>query len=93
MSDRIKIWLYALGSLVVFGLVAYLAFNLLIFLIPILIVIYIVFKIKSYLEGKKRTNSTINSKTQHKASYDSRIENIDNSNGEVIDVDYEDVNK
>ena len=93
MSDRIKTWLYALGSLVVIGVVAYLAFNLLIYLIPVLVVIYIIFKIKNYIEGKKRTNSTINNTTQYKSSYDSKIEDVDSSNGEVIDVDYEDVNK
>lgn len=93
MSDRIKSWIYILCSIVVIGVVGYLAINLLFYLIPVLIVIYIFFKIKGYIDKKKGTNSTINYTSEYKSSYDKKIDDIDNSNNEVIDVDYEEVNK
>ena len=93
MNDRIKTWLYILTSILVVGVVGYLAINLLIFLIPVLVVIYIIFKIKGYVSKKSKPNSKINYEEKHKSSYDSKIDSIDNSHTEVIDVEYEDVNK
>ncbi|MDV4152304.1 hypothetical protein R0131_15875 [Clostridium sp. AL.422] len=93
MNDRIKTWIYIICSILVIGIVGYLALNLLIFLIPVLIVIFIIFKIKGYIDGKKRTKSANNSTYQYKSYNDNKVESIDNSNSEVIDVDYEDVDK
>lgn len=93
MNDKIKTWLYILSSILVIGVVGYLAFQLLLFLIPVIIVLYIVFKIKGYIDRKNRTNSTGKDTYEYTPSYDNKIDDIDEPVGEVIDVDYEDVNK
>jgi len=93
MNDKIKTWLYIVASILVIGVVGYLAISLLIYLIPVLVVIYIIFKIKGYIGRRKGTSSKREYKTQYKTTYDTKIDDADNSYGEVIDVEYEDVNK
>ena len=93
MNDRIKTWLYLIISISVIGIVGYLAINLLIYLIPVLVVIYIIFKINGYIKRKTRPNSTTDYTSNYKSSYDIKAENVDTFNSEVIDVDYEDVKK
>ncbi len=93
MNDKIKTWLYIVSSILVIGIVGYLAISLLIYLIPVLVVIFIIFKIKGYIDRKKGNSSNNEYETKYKPTYDSKISDIDNSNGEVIDVEYEDVNK
>lgn len=92
MNDKIKTWLYIAISIIVIGVVGYLAINLLIFLIPVIIVLFIIFKVKEYIDRKKSTNSTVSYTSEYKSSFDNKRDDID-STGEVIDVDYEDVNK
>lgn len=93
MNNQIKTWLYIISTILVVAIVGVLAIKLLWFLLPVIIVLYIIFKIKGYIDRKNNTNSTVNYKSEYKASYDNKIDDIDDSNGEVIDVDYEDVNK
>lgn len=93
MNDKIKTWLYIMSTILVIGIVGYLAFKLLILFIPVIIVLYIIFKIKGYIDRKNSTNSTVNETYEYTSSYDNKIDDIDESAGEVIDVDYEDVNK
>ena len=58
------------------------------------ILLYIIFKIKGYIDRKNKKNRTINYTAEYKESYNrDNIENIDDSIVEVIDVDYEDVDK
>lgn len=90
MSNQIKTWLYIISTILVVAIVGVLAIKLLWFLLPVIIILYIIFKIKGYIDRKKSSNSTVN---YTKSSYDNKIDDIDNSNAEVIDVDYEDVNK
>lgn len=90
MNNQIKTWLYIISTVLVVAIVGVLAIKLLWFLLPVIVILYIIFKIKGYIDRKKRTNSTVN---YTKSSYDNKIDDIDNSNAEVIDVDYEDVNK
>ena len=42
MSDNIKNWLYILGTILVTGMVVTLAFKILWFLLPIIIVLYVI---------------------------------------------------
>lgn len=91
MSDNIKNWLYILGTILVIGMVGVLAFKILWFLLPIIIILYIIFKVKGYFERKNKTSSSVNYTSEYKSYYTN--EDIDDSVGKVIDVDYEDVNK
>lgn len=93
MNDKIKTWLYIVGSILVIGIVGYLAISLLVYLIPVLVVIYIIFKVKGYIDRRKSTNTNSKYTNEYKSNYDSKISDIDNTIGEVIDVEYEDVNK
>lgn len=93
MNDKIKTWLYIVGSILVIGIVGYLAISLLVYLIPVLVVIYIIFKVKGYIDRRKSTNSNSQYANQYKSTYESKISDMDNTTGEVIDVEYEDVNK
>lgn len=93
MNDKIKTWLYIVSSILVIGVVAYLAISLLIYLIPILLVIFIIFKVKGYIDRRKNSRSNSKYDTQYKPTYESKISDIDSSNAEVIDVEYEDINK
>ena len=94
MNNGIKTWLYIIISILAIGAVGYLAINLLIYLIPVLVVIYIIFKIKGYFERKSNKASRKKDYTfNHKSSYDIKAGNIDNSNPKVIDVDYEEIKK
>lgn len=91
MSDSIKSFLYIIGTILVIGIVGVLAFKLLLLLLPVIIALWVIFKVKNYFGRKNRTNSTTNYTSEYKSSYTN--ERIDDSIGEVIDVDYEDVNK
>lgn len=91
MSVKIKTWLYVICGIILIGTVAYLAFNLLLFLLPIIIVVYVFFKVRSYF--RKDNSSSTNSYTkEYKNSDNDIVSSIDDTTMEVIDVDYEDVN-
>lgn len=91
MSGKIKTWLYIICGVILIGTVAYLAFNLLLLLLPIIIVLYIFFKVRSYFR-KDNSNSTNSYTREYKKSDNDIVSSIDDTNMEVIDVDYEDVN-
>lgn len=94
MSDKIKSWLFIVSAILIIGILGVLAFNILLFLLPILFALYIIFKIKGYVERKSKKNGTINYTSEYKTSYNSEsIGKVDDSIVEVIDVDYEDVDK
>ncbi|WP_288221101.1 hypothetical protein [uncultured Clostridium sp.] len=94
MSDKIKSWLFIVSTILIIGIVGVLAFKILLFLLPILLVIYIIFKIKGYIDRKSEKKRKINYTYEYKTSYNNEsMENVDDSVGEVIDVDYEDVDK
>ncbi|MCF0149452.1 MAG: hypothetical protein HUJ77_13795 [Clostridium sp.] len=93
MNDRIKSLFYIISSILVVGIVGYLAINLLIYLIPVLIAIYVIFKIKGYINGRKSRKSTMNYTYDNKSANNISIDDIYNSDDKVIDVEYEDVKK
>ena len=81
----------------VLGIVVFIAIiKFFIFLLPSIIVIgivgYIVFKCKKAFNNKKRENESYNYYNNNQNSYEES--NIDDSdNGEIIDVDYKEVDK
>ncbi|VYT92325.1 hypothetical protein [Clostridium tertium] len=93
MSDKIKTWLYIVGGILLIGIVAALAFKLLFLLFPVLLVLYLFFKIRNYFR-KDNSSSTGSYTKEYETSYNNDITNgVDDSAGDVIDVDYEDVDK
>lgn len=93
MNYKIRNWLYIICSILIIGVVGYLAINLLLILIPVLVVIYIIFKIKGYFQGKSKESTKKDYTFNNKSYYDTKNEDVDDYNSEVIDVDYEDVKK
>lgn len=94
MSDKIKSWLFIVSTILIIGMIGVLAFKILLFLLPVLLVLYIIFKIKEYIERKNKKNGENNYTSEYKTSYNNeRVGKVDDSVVEVIDVDYEDVNK
>ncbi|MCR1949474.1 MULTISPECIES: hypothetical protein [unclassified Clostridium] len=95
MSSGLKTGLYLVGGVLIIGLVSALAIQLLVWILPFIIVLYIVFKIKGYFDSKRRKKSTNNSYSyETKSNLNNDYSNrVDDSVGEVIDVEYEDLNK
>lgn len=76
------------GVLIFIGIIRFFIY-LLPFIIVIGLVSYIVFKGKMAFAKKKYNNETYNSYNQNQNVYEKS--SIDDSNGEVIDVDYKEV--
>lgn len=95
MSSGLKTGLYLVGGVLIIGLVAALAIQLLVWVLPIILVLYIVFKVKGYFDSKRGKNTaSYNYSSQAKSNFNNDYSNrVDDSVGEVIDVEYEDVNK
>lgn len=94
MSNGLKTGLYIVSAVLIVGLIAVLAVQLLVWLLPIILVLYIFFKIKGYIhnkKGKSSSSTSYSSRAQSNFSNDYSTK-VDDSVGEVIDVEYEDVN-
>ena len=78
------------GVLIFIGIIKFF-----IYLLPFIIVIglvgYIVLKGKKVFRNKEHNNKTYNSYNQNQSVYEES--SIDDSNGEIIDVDYKEVDK
>ncbi len=95
MNSGLKTGLYIVGSFLIIGLVASIAIKLLIWLLPIILVLYVIFKIKEYFSSKigknsSDTNYTSEFNTNFSDEYSTKS---DDSSSEVIDVEYEDISK
>ncbi len=94
MSNGLKTGLYIVSTVLVVGVIAVLAVKLLVWVLPIILGLYIFFKIKGYInnkKGKSSSSTSYNSGAQTNFSNDYSTK-VDDSVGEVIDVEYEDVN-
>lgn len=91
MNSGLKTGLYIIGSFLIIGLVASVAIQLLIWILPIIVVLYVILKISKYFSGKiGRTNYT----SEFDSNFsDENSTKIDDSSNEVIDVEYEDISK
>lgn len=95
MNSGLKTALYIVGSFLIIGLVASVAIQLLIWILPIIVVLYVILKISKYFSGKIGQNSN---NTNYTSEFDSNFNDeystkIDDSSSEVIDVEYEDISK
>ncbi|GAB6167627.1 hypothetical protein JCM1393_00870 [Clostridium carnis] len=93
MSNRFKTGLYIVGGVLIIGLIAVLAIQLLFWALPFIIAIYLFVKIKNMI-SKKKNNSEYNREdlydnTYIKNEYNNSIQ--DDEVNEVIDVDFEDI--
>lgn len=92
MSYKIKTWLYIISGILLIGMVTVLTVNILLALLPFIVALYIFFKIKNYF-ARKKNNSENSYNREYKKTDNSISNNVDDTFGEVIDVDYEDINK
>lgn len=95
MNRDVKKIIYIVIGVSIFIMVAKLFIRLLPWLIAIGGIVYVVSKIKGAAEKKKLNDDSMNG-SKYKDNNDSNIYNSDSddyNNGEVIDVDYEDVDK
>lgn len=93
MKDAMGRILYLLGSIVIFVLIAIFAFNLIRYLVPIILIIYLIYKLYGFIKGKFKKDDDIN--IEYKGyTEEQRHENyseLDEENTEVIDVEYEEI--
>jgi uncharacterized membrane protein len=93
MNGDLKRYIYIVGTvcLVFFAVVIF--FKILPWILLIGIVVYIITKIVRFIKGKreKKDSSKFTASNDNKDTYD--ISSDDYTNGEVIDVEYEDVDK
>ena len=95
MNGQIKKYIYIIGTICIVFLVGKVFLNILPYLILFGLVTYVVTKIVGFIKIKKEK------KDSNKFDLNNRDENVDNYkdstddyiNGEVIDVDYEEVDK
>ena len=91
MNGELKRYIYIIGTvcLVFFAVVIF--FKILPWILLIGIVVYIITKIVRFIKGKreKKDSNKFTASTNNKDTYD--ISSDDYTNGEVIDVEYEDV--
>jgi beta-lactamase regulating signal transducer with metallopeptidase domain len=96
MSNGLKTGLYIVSTVLVVGLITVLAVQLLVWVLPIILGLYIFFKIKGYINNKKgKSSSSTSYNSESKSNYSNNYSTNadDDSVGEVIDVEYQDVNK
>lgn len=93
MSDNFKRFVYTLGTIFIVVLIATLFIRILPWLLLVGAISYIVVKVKGIIATKKSESNS--HETQVKDSYvDQNIYNDPTDyNGEIIDVDYEEVDK
>jgi len=93
MNGDLKRYIYIIGTvcLVFFAVVIF--FKILPWILLIGLVVYIITKIVRFIKGKREKNdsSKFTTSNDNKDTYD--ISSDDYTNGEVIDVEYEDVDK
>ncbi|WP_300382402.1 hypothetical protein [Clostridium sp.] len=87
--------LYLLGSVFIFVLITTFAVRLIVYLLPIIAIIYLIYKLYGFIKRKFKKDDNINIEykeysDEQKGEYDSEI---DDENTEIIDVEYEEIDK
>ena len=95
MKDTMGRILYLLASVCIFVLIAVFAVNLIIYLVPIILGIYIIYKLYGFIKNKfkKDDDMNIEYKDYIKEQREEYYAQSDNENAKVIDVEYEEVKK
>jgi hypothetical protein len=95
MNGQIKKYIYIIGTICVLALAGVIFVKILPFLILVGIVGYGMVKITSFIKSKKENDTISNSEFKNEYNNEETFENGSESytNGDIIDVDYEEVDK
>ena len=93
MKDSMGKILYLIGSVIIFVLIATFAVKLIVYLLPIIAVIYLIYKLYGFIKGKVKKDDDINIEYKGYAEEqrDNNYSELDEENTEVIDVEYEEI--
>lgn len=92
MNENLKRFVYMLGTIFIVVLIATLFIKILPWLLLIGVAAYIIIKIKGFIKIKKSENN-IQESASNDSSNQSIYEDFNDYTGEIIDVDYEEVDK
>lgn len=96
MNNRFKTGLYIMSGILVLWIILNLAIKILVWLLPFILVLYLIFIIKRYIERKRNkylNEMKYNSKDDDIDLIKSNSNIIDNSITEVIEVEYTELDK
>ena len=95
MKDTMGRILYLLVSVFIFVLIATFAINLIVYLIPIILGIYIIYKLYGFIKNKFKKDDDINIEYKEyiKEQREEYYTGADDETAKVIDVEYEEVKK
>ena len=93
MSDNFKRFVYTLGTIFIVVLIANLFITILPWLLLIGIIGYVIIKVKGIIESKKAEKNSHEAKVNDSHVNQNIYTGSPDYNGEIIDVDYEEVDK
>ena len=93
MSENFKRFIYTLGTIFIVVLIATLFIKILPWLLLIGIIAYAIIKVKGIIATKKSENNRHEPPVNDSNINQSTYEDFNDYNGEIIDVDYEEVDK
>lgn len=95
MKDTMGRILYLLVSVFIFILIATFAVNLIVYLVPIILGIYIIYKLYGFIKSKFKKEDDINIeyKDYIKEQKEEYYPEADDESVKVIDVEYEEIKK
>ncbi|ASW42499.1 hypothetical protein [Clostridium isatidis] len=96
MNNRFKTGLYIMSGILVLWIILNLAIKILVWLLPFILVLYLIFIIKRYIERKRNkylNEMKYNSKDDDIDLIESNSNIIDDSITEVIEVEYTELDK
>lgn len=93
MSENLKRFIYTLGTIFIVVLIATLFIKILPWLLLIGIIAYIIIKVKGMIMIKKSKNSNHETSVNDNPVNQNIYSDSTDYNGEIIDVDYEEVDK
>lgn len=95
MKDKAGRILYLLASIFIFVLILVFAVNLIVYLVPIILGIYIIYKLYGFIKNKFKKHDDINIEYKNYTVKESKeyYPKVDDENSKVIDVEYEEIKK
>ena len=93
MNEQIKKYIYIIGTICIVFLVGSIFIRILPWLILIGAIAYIIIKIMGFIKVKKEQKNSNDIKNNYRNQDINKESTDDYTNGEVIDVEYEDVDK
>ena len=91
MNEQIKKYIYIIGTICIVFLVGSIFIRILPWLILIGVISYIIMKITGFIKVKKEQKNSNDIKNNYKNQDINKESTDDYTNGEIIDVEYEDI--